>query len=186
MDTSLLEFGLRHHLKPSELIAFEMLRKFSRQYDTVKKYQSEIFNPDTEDFKSLIQKGIVISSSMNSPDLSNSIINPHIRQVELETNEDMAMELWDSYPAALPLSGGGMFIARKGPDKHEVMKLYLERINFNPEKHRFVIDQLKVYVKLVLDQKINGHRIHDWISNEMWDIIPSLMSASRGEFKTDI
>lgn len=79
-----------------------------------------------------------------------------------------------------------MFIARKGPDKHEVMKLYLERINFNPEKHRFVIDQLKVYVKLVLDQKINGHRIHDWISNEMWDIIPSLMSASRGEFKTDI
>jgi hypothetical protein len=185
METSLLAFGLRHKLKPNELIAFEMLRKFSKEYDSVKNYESSIFRPSAEDFRSLIEKGIVISSSSN-PDLVSCIVNPQIRNIELETNEDMAQELWDNYPAALPLGNGGMFIARKGPDKHEVLKLYLERINFSPEKHRFVLDQLKVYVKLVLDQKINGHRIHDWISNEMWDIVPSLLSASRGEFKTDI
>lgn len=99
---------------------------------------------------------------------------------------EIADELWNSYPAALPLGDGGMFIARKGPDKQEVLKLYLERINFNPEKHKFVLEQLKKYIKLVHDRKINGHRIHDWISNEMWDIIPELEAASRGEFKTDI
>jgi hypothetical protein len=99
---------------------------------------------------------------------------------------EMAQELWDRYPAALPLGDGAMFIARKGPDKHEVLKLYLDRINSSPEKHEFVMKQLQAYTKLVLDRKINGHRIHDWISNEMWDIIPALEAASTGEFKTDI
>jgi hypothetical protein len=99
---------------------------------------------------------------------------------------DMAEELWDNYPGALPLGGGGMFIARKGIDKYEVLQLYLDRIKNSEEKHKFVLEQLKIYVKLVLDSKINGHRIHDWISNEMWDIIPSLNAAAKGEFKTDI
>lgn len=99
---------------------------------------------------------------------------------------DMAEELWQAYPGALPLGGGGMFIARKGVDKYEVLRLYLERINNSEEKHQFVLEQLKIYVKLVLDSKINGHRIHDWISNEMWDIVPSLSAASQGQFKTDI
>lgn len=99
---------------------------------------------------------------------------------------DMAEELWEAYPATFPLSDGGMFIARKGPDKYEVLNTYLERIKHDREKHRHVLQQLKVYVKLVLERKINGHRIYDWISNEMWDIIPDLEAGSRGEFKTDI
>jgi hypothetical protein len=118
-----------------------------------------------------------------------TILNARLKEEFTETKStlfEMAEELWDAYPGALPLSGGGMFISRKGTDKHEVLKTYLERINNSEEKHKFVLEQLKVYVKLVIDSKINGHRIHDWISNEMWDIIPSLSAGARGEFKTDI
>jgi hypothetical protein len=106
--------------------------------------------------------------------------------IDKASNMEMAEELWDAYPGTFPLSDGGMFIARKGPDKHEVLSTYLQRINHDKEKHEYVLQQLKVYVKLVLERKINGHRIYDWISNEMWDIIPDLEAGSRGEFKTDI
>lgn len=181
-----LLFALKHNLKPSEFMAFEMIKKFTREYDVIKQYEKVVFQPSKEDMQTLMDKELIISSSQLNPAINNSIVNPNIRQLEIESGEDMATELWEKYPAALPLGDGGMFIARKGPDKQEVLKLYLERINFNPEKHKFVLEQLKKYVKLVHDRKINGHRIHDWISNEMWDIIPELEAASRGEFKTDI
>lgn len=115
----------------------------------------------------------------------NAVMSPKYTLDRAESME-LAEELWDAYPATFPLSDGGMFIARKGTDKYEVLKTYLERINHSEEKHRYVLEQLKTYVKLVLERKINGHRIHDWISNEMWDIIPDLLAGSKGEFKTDI
>ena len=141
--------------------------------------------PDDRIIKKLFDYGIFEVFPGQEVNIDNVRIAAKWRQDTGESFE-MAEELWQAYPGAFPLGGGGMFIARKGPDKHEVLKLYLERINNDRQKHEFVLQQLKVYVKLVLDQKINGHRIHDWISNEMWDTIPALLAASEGNFKTDI
>jgi hypothetical protein len=180
----IIGFCLKYELTKDEFFAYEIIcRKNSEACDNWIKINGEI---NKEILLSLYNKGLIIVSSISNPSYLSSIISGKAKSEQLDDLESISHELWNSYPAALPLGDGGMFIARKGPDKQEVLKLYLERINFNPEKHKFVLEQLKKYVKLVHDRKINGHRIHDWISNEMWDIIPELEAASRGEFKTDI
>lgn len=186
MNEKLMTFVMRHNLSPDEAIAFYMIKHFLKDYDSISKYRSQVFSPSKDVLVSLIQKGLIVTRERTNPDVVNCVVNPQLSDLEAMSSEDMGEELWAKYPAALPLSGGGMFIARKGPDKYEVIKLYLQRINYSEEKHKFVLEQLQVYIKLVLDSKINGHRIHDWISNEMWDIIPALQAGSRGEFKTDI
>jgi hypothetical protein len=178
-----ISFCLDYDLTSEEFMAYELVRKSSilACMEYVKKHGE----PSSEVLESLYQKGLVHKQTPTA-NYRYCVIDSSKIQNQTELGMDMAEELWDSYPGALPLSGGGMFIARKGPDKYDVLRLYLDRINNDPRKHEFVLEQLKVYVKLVLDSKINGHRIHDWISNEMWDIIPALQAGSRGEFKTDI
>jgi hypothetical protein len=108
-------------------------------------------------------------------------------QFTIKTKDDlmeMAEELWDAYPVMFPLSGGGSFIARKGGDKIEILKMYLERIENSPEKHEFVLQQLIVFSKMVYAGKVNGVRIQEWVTNELWDSI--VKPESVDNFKTDI
>lgn len=181
----IIGFCLRHKLTPNQFLIFQMKLHSIVKYSEIKEYSETVFTPSNEDILVLVEKNLLISGT-KIPTMDSCIVNPRMKEVEYSSREEMAEELWNRYPGAFPLGDGGMFIARKGPDKHEVLKLYLQRINYSADKHQFVLKQLDAYVKLVLDRKINGHRIHDWISNEMWDIIPALQSASTGEFKTDI
>lgn len=181
----IIGFCLRHELTPSQFMTFQMKLHSIIKYHDINEYSKSVFSPTLEDIKILVDKNIFITNT-KIPTMDSCIVNPRMKEVEYSSREEMADELWNRYPGAFPLGDGGMFIARKGPDKHDVLKLYLERINYSEEKHKFVLKQLENYTKLVLDRKINGHRIHDWISNEMWDIIPALQLASTGEFKTDI
>lgn len=96
----------------------------------------------------------------------------------------MAEELWDAYPAVLPLSGGGSFLARKGDDKHEILKMYLDRIQNDSAKHQHVLRQLHKFIKAVYAKQVNGVRIQEFISNEIWDLVDEI--DSNGNFKTDI
>lgn len=183
MENNPIQFCLKFDLSYEEYFAYHLvLRKDSSACD---RWIKEKGDASQEVLKSLRDKGLIILTSLNPTSIS-SVQSSSILEIVKEDAISMAEELWNKYPAALPLGDGAMFIARKGPDKQEVLKLYLERINYSPEKHKYVLEQLSKYVKLVLDRKINGHRIHDWISNEMWDIISELVAASRGEFKTDI
>lgn len=183
MENDPIKFCLRFDLTYEEYFAYHLVlrRDLNACNEWIK--QKGDFSKDV--FKSLRNKGLIIITSSNPTSIS-SVQSSLLSEVVKEDANTMAEELWNQYPAAFPLSDGAMFIARKGPDKQEVLKLYLERIDCNPEKHKYVLEQLNKYIKLVFDRKINGHRIHDWISNEMWDIIPELVAASRGEFKTDI
>jgi len=152
----IIGFCLKYELTKDEFFAYEIIcRKNSEACDNWIKINGEI---NKEILLSLYNKGLIIVSSISNPSYLSSIISGKAKSEQLDDLESISHELWNSYPAALPLGDGG----------------------------KFVLEQLKKYVKLVHDRKINGHRIHDWISNEMWDIIPELEAASRGEFKTDI
>jgi len=172
-------------LKLDPLSFYAVIAVQERRTENAKALQSYIEKYGVPNYSSLFEAGIFNKLDDRPACFDNVMLNLEYSNSKSDMFE-MAEELWDKYPAAFPLGDGGMFIARKGPDKHEVLKLYLERIGFDSEKHQFVMKQLDTYTKMVFDRKINGHRIHDWISNEMWDIVVSLESASRGEFKTDI
>jgi hypothetical protein len=105
---------------------------------------------------------------------------------DIFANTDMGEELYSAYPATFNLSGGGMFVARTGMEKHLMIECYLTKIGRNSEKHKFVMRQLEKYIKLVQANKINGHKLSDWILNEMWETVAAIEGNTSSPFKTDI
>jgi hypothetical protein len=185
MNQNLVKHMIENHFGPFEILCAMLISEHSPiTHKSIELYLQR-YPMGTAPVQNLIAWGVAEVYPGDEPTVLNARLVAKFSNKKSDLFE-MAEELWNAYPAAFPLGGGGMFIARKGTDKHEILKLYLERIDNSREKHEFVLEQLKVYVRLVLNQKINGHRIHDWISNEMWDMIPSLDLASQGNFKTDI
>lgn len=179
-----IEFCIEYDLTPEELIAFNLVERNNPK--ACDKYIEKYGHPTKKTLLSLYSKGLIILSSFDNPNVVSSIVSSVIKEQAKDSLEDMGEELWQAYPAAFPL-GDGMFIARKGPDKQSVLEFYINKINGDRTKHEFVLRQLKTYIKLVRDRKINGHRIIDWISNEMWDIIAEIEpDKTTGQFKTDI
>ena len=178
---------IKSRARPETFVAAMLLSIRDNSYEDAKiaqaylKSRSEVVDDDVLD--ELYSRKIIVNLT---DDFSKAKIMEEYKVPTKEESFDMAEELWSKYPAVLPLSGGGSFLARKGDDKHEVLKMYLERINYNYEKHKFVLVQLEIYTKLVYNQKINGLRIEQWISNEMWDTIPSIEKGQQSNFKTDI
>lgn len=146
----------------------------------LKSWKSEILHSRDE----LLEKEIIMDHQDNLS-FNNLQLVRRYKPVVMDESFDMAEELWNAYPVVLPITTGGQFLARKGPDKQAVLELYLKKINNSTEKHKFVMKQLETYVKLVFANKINGDKIVTWISNETWNDIPEL-EQSKGEFKTDI
>lgn len=136
----------------------------------------------------LVKKGILKSSDGSYHYLSLSV-NTEFSGENLN-NVELGEELWSAYPATFPLGGGGSFIARttKGQSKDTIIRDYLKRIGNSEDKHKFVITQLGRYVKFVLAGKINGHTIVDFIQNETWDTVASIIEEKElaDKFKTDI
>lgn len=94
---------------------------------------------------------------------------------------EMTEELWTRYPATFRLGDKGTkFIAKAGGDRDELLADYLRRINNSTPKHRFAMTQLDRYVKLVNNGEVNGHKIGDWIRQEMWDTVAEIGSQQEG------
>lgn len=105
---------------------------------------------------------------------------------KLYLNTDMGEQLWNGYPATFQFSTGNMFVARTGMAKDNLITLYLDKIAHDPEKHEFVMKQLNKYIRLVSAGKINGHKLSDWVLNEIWDTVASIPSDTSSLFKDDV
>lgn len=139
----------------------------ARQYLKVTKFTME-------DMADLEERGYVVN--MNTPPSTLPelyLVNENIAN-EIFAGEDAGEELWRAYPATFPLSNGSSFVARGGGDKDELIAEYLRRINNSPSKHSFVMKQVSRYKELVAQGKINGHKLSDFISMELWETIAEI------------
>jgi len=84
----------------------------------------------------------------------------------------MGAELWDAYPKLLPLGNGSSFVARAGIEKDDLIDEYLRKIDHDPMRHLEVMDKLSRYESMVKNGEINGHKISNWIKEEMWQVVP--------------
>lgn len=83
---------------------------------------------------------------------------------------DCGEELWQAYPATMPLSQGDKFISRFG-DKDGIINTYERKIRKDLSKHKFVMEQLEKFVTMVNEGRINGMKIQNFVDSEMWDVL---------------
>ena len=185
--SDVLDFCKRHKVSPSEYMVLKMLKAKSEGYTKLFEKFVEVYSDaDGTAMANLVIKGIVIKrGGMDKPKLWDFYINPDISE-EMFRDSSMGEELYKAYPAVFPLSDGKSFIARTGGDKDFLMDLYLRKIDFSHEMHLEVMKQLKRYKKLVETGKLNGHKLIDWVSNEMWNIVKEIPEETSGGFKMDI
>lgn len=176
-EKEVIEFCIRHRIKVEQyFFMWLLLRKdwnkpygesLARQYLKVTKFTME-------DMADLEERGYVVN--MNTPPSTLPelyLVNENIAN-EIFAGEDAGEELWRAYPATFPLSNGSSFVARGGGDKDELIAEYLRRINNSPSKHSFVMKQVSRYKELVAQGKINGHKLSDFISMELWETIAEI------------
>ena len=94
--------------------------------------------------------------------------------VMMKVSEDKAEELWQKYPPTFELPGGVNFIARHAGvlgDKDNAKLVYLKKIKRSNKKHKFALEMLTKYLRLVDANKMNSMKLGDWIANEMWESV---------------
>jgi DNA-binding MarR family transcriptional regulator len=85
---------------------------------------------------------------------------------------EIAEELWKAYPATFFMKDKGVnFIARGGADKEYIMEEYLRRIDYSTNKHKFVLQQLMKYRRLVERGIVNGYKASDFVKMEIWNVV---------------
>lgn len=84
----------------------------------------------------------------------------------------MGEELWNSYPSTFPIGQGGMFIARAGIERDDLIEEYLKKIDHDPIIHVRVLKRLKLYEQMVHNGQINGHKIVNFVKEMLWEAIP--------------
>lgn len=92
----------------------------------------------------------------------------------------MGQEFWDAYPTTLPIGNGGKFISRAGIEKGDFIDLYLRKIDHDPAIHVKVMRRLKVYEGMVITGEINGHKIGNWVNEQLWETIPDVNTPKFG------
>lgn len=101
--------------------------------------------------------------------------------------EEMAEEFWEAYPGIIFMkSRNASFVARSGGTKDDIKREYLKRIDYSAEKHKMVLEQIGKYIRLVEQGLINGHRIVDFVRNEIWDVIAEIKEESSSSFGKDL
>ena len=147
---------------------FEDPSSRARRY--IKKFG--IFN--REEVDDLIERGYVEdfnSKGKNHPEFY--IVRDEVVKL-MKATTSQAEELWSTYPATFELPGNVNFIARHAGvlgDKENTLETYLRKIKRSKKKHKFVIEMLKKYLKLVESNKMNSMKLGDWIANDVWNII---------------
>jgi hypothetical protein len=189
-DEEIIKFCIKHGITADQFFFMWLIARkdFTNplKYSYAKQYIKSCgkFNDDL--VQVLVEKNMI--EDFNTP--GNSL--PEMYMVkenilsEFFIDESAGEELYNRYPATFPLAGGGSFVARAGGDKEDLIAIYLKRIKNNPEKHKFVMGQLRRYIELVKCGKINGHKISDWIQQELWDTVANIEEKGAVTFGRDI
>lgn len=189
-DEQIIKFCIEHHITVDQFYFMWLLSKkdFNRptKYSLARQYVKEVGPFPIEKIRELEEKGFIEDFNSQGQTLPEMyIVKDHILK-KFYGDEEMGEELFAKYPAMFPLSGGGFFLARAGGDKPDLIAVYLKRIRNNPKRHQFVMQQLDKYIALVKQGKVNGHKISDWITNELWDSIGAIEEKGAPAFGRDI
>ncbi len=141
-------------------------KSWSNQYVTrVQKFSVEkVISP-------LLERDLLMN--LNSPgEFYPEFLVPTDEGEKLFATYAMAEEFWAAYPKLLPIHGSGNFVARAGIDKDDFVDEYLRKIEHDPSVHMMIMKKLTIYEDMVKAGKINGHKISNFISQEIWEAIP--------------
>jgi hypothetical protein len=128
-----------------------------------------------EDIEEIEEMGYVENFNRpNGPVLPDMfILTP--KSASIFATEDMGRQLWDNYPGLIKLKDKGTsFIAKAGEDPEVLISKYLDKIGHSTDKHKFVMEQLDKYKKLLETGKVNGYKISDFVRYEIWNTIAEI------------
>ena len=188
-DEDVMKTCIQHRISVEQYFFMYLLsrRDFNKpeEESLARQYINRVKRFKLDDIKDLEDRGFI--EDMNSPGQSFPefyILPPKIYEKFFFHEEDDGEELWLAYPAKFPLRDKGTeFLARTGGDKHELLSIYRKRIKNSKKKHKFVMEQLEKYKRLVKSGKINGRRIAEFIKFELWD---SIAECTETDFYEDI
>ena len=141
-------------------------KSWSNQYvNKVRKFSVEdVIHP-------LIERDLIIN--LNQPgEYYPEFLLPSEGGTDLFATYMMGEEFWDTYPKLLPIGHGGQFVARAGIEKEDFIDEYLRKIDYDPSIHIKVMKMLSVYEAMVKAGQINGHKIVNFMREEMWQVVP--------------
>ena len=152
-----------------------------------KQYLNATGKFDHELILDLQDKGLI--QNFNSPNESLPdlyIITPKIKDEMFADEEAEGEELWNSYPSIFKIRGSSTFNfngRNAGPygTKEALLAAYMIKIKRSKKKHKFVMEMLDKYKKLVESKSINAVKLGDWVANEMWDSVAEIDEESYGE-----
>ncbi len=176
---------LGQNLSPEEYIALKLVEINSTgERHFASSFIAKHGQPEDAVITRLVERKLIQAPFKTAPPWSyTDVISLTISRAVMM---DLAEEMWHMYPATINLSNGGTFIARTGGNKDILLLRYLDKIKWDESKHQFVIAQLKRYMDMVKAGKINGHKISQWIEDEMWDTIASIDVSKDNAFREEI
>lgn len=119
----------------------------------------------------LEQKGLIENLNgveANAYNADRLVVTPHFEAILIK--ENAGDELWNAYPAVMPIGDTGSFVSRFG-DKDAITMDYERRIRKDVVKHKMVMEQLEKFKRLVVAGKMNGMKIANFVSSELWDVL---------------
>lgn len=189
-DEEIIKLCIKHHIKVEQFYFMWVLSRkdFNKplKNSLARQYVKDCGAFKDEDIQDLVERGMVEDFNSPGDSLPEMYMVKDVILREFYVDEAEGEELWNNYPATFPLGNGGSFLARAGGDKEDLIALYLKRIKSNPKRHKFVMQQLEKYKELVKSGKINGHKISDWITQELWESIADIQEKGSAVFGRDI
>ena len=178
-----------YRITPTELILFEML--LLMQEDDDRELTNLYFSLDEKSRGSIsnslkrLQESELINKSYKIPE-AGSKWNPY--DIPLNKNKvknfykcsfEMGEELWNVYPQFGHINGnvvGLRTISDKDDSPEDFYRRYGKEINWNPEKHKQIID----LVEWAKDNNIINYSISKFVRNHKWDELDSLKNGDVG------
>lgn len=189
-DEEIINFCIKHRITVEQFYFMWLLSRkdFNKplKHSYARKYVTECGPFKMESIQDLATRRLIEDFNSEGESLPEMYIVREDLVNEFAADETAGEELWNAYPATFPLSNGGSFISRAGGDKEDLIAVYIKRIKNNPTKHKFVMAQLERYKEKVKLGKINGHKISDWITQELWESVADIHEKGTVTFGRDI
>src|SRR5260221_13785037 len=127
-----LNYCLKHRITIEQFFILYLLARgdFNKPRSMGRDYVEKLGLFKADSLLELVKRGAL--TDFNSP----GEFKPELFMLTPETlrqftDFDMAEELWEAYPITFRIGERGMFVARAGGDKDELLQLYLQKINFS-------------------------------------------------------
>ena len=177
-DETVLDWCIENNVNVTQYLFMFFLidRSFHKPFHEsyAKRYIKRFEMFKLEDVTDLIERGFVEdynTKGESRPEFYT--VRDEVIQL-IKATEDQAEELWNTYPPTFELPGNVNFISRHAGvlgDKDNAKRVYLKKIKRSKRKHKFVIEMLTKYLRLVDANLMNSMKLGDWIANEMWDAV---------------